>query len=114
MTTDLMTLSKAAEEYGILRRTLDDRIRSGRMPGYKMGGHVYVRAEDIEAFKEKSAWNRRGPHFIAVRERHSEGMSDYAIAKQLGLSRERIRQIRDKLGLPVNPRRPTLPKIGSQ
>jgi excisionase family DNA binding protein len=114
MTTNLMTLSKAAEEYGILRRTLDDRIRSGRMPGYKVDGHVYVRAEDIEGYKEKATWSRRGPHFIAVREGHSEGMSDYAIAKQLGLSRERIRQIRDKLDLPVNPRRPTLPKTRPQ
>jgi excisionase family DNA binding protein len=114
MTTDLMTLSQAAEQYGILRRTLDDRVRNGRMPGYKVDGHIYIRPEDIEAFKEQSAWSRRGPHFIAVREGHSEGMSDYAIAKQLGLSRERIRQIRDKLGLPVNPRRPTLPKTRPQ
>ena len=101
MTTDLMTLSQAAEQYGILRRTLDDRVRNGRMPGYKVDGHIYIRSEDIEAFKEQSAWSRRG-------------MSDYAIAKQLGLSRERIRQIRDKLGLPVNPRRPTLPKTRPQ
>jgi hypothetical protein len=73
-------------------------------------GHVYVRAEDIEEFKEKATLGRRGPNFMAVGKGHSEGMSDYSISKKLGLSRERIRQIRNKLGLPLNPRRPTLPK----
>ena len=111
MTTDLMTLNEAAEQYGILRSTLAARVLKGRMPGFRAGGHMYVRAEDIEGFKEKATWVRRGPHFSAVLEGHSEGMSDFAISKKLGLSRERIRQIRNKLGLPVNPRRPTLPKM---
>ena len=111
MATDLMTLNEAAEQYGILRSTLAARVLSGSMTGFRAGGHVYVRAEDIEEYKEKSAWRHRGPHFTAVLEGHSEGMSDYAISKKLGLSRERSRQIRNKLELPVNPRRPTLPKM---
>ena len=112
MATNLMTLSKASEEYGILRRTLEQRVHKGRLTAYKVHGHVYVLAEDVEEYKEQSALGRRGPHFTDVREGHSEGKSDYAMSKELGLSRERVRQIRSKMGLPRNPRRPTLPKMG--
>jgi excisionase family DNA binding protein len=110
MTTYLMTIDEAAEEYGVPRSTITSRLQAERMPSFRAGGHVYVRAEDMEEFKEKSALSRRGPHFAAVLEGHGEGMIDYAIAKKLGLSRERIRQIRNKLGLPLNPRTPRLPK----
>ena len=112
MAINLMTLSKAAEEYGILRRTLEQRIRRGRLTAYKVRGRVHVLTEDIEEYQAKAARGRRGPHFVYVSEGHSEGKSDYAISKELGLSRERVRQIRNKLGLPLNPRRPTLPKMG--
>jgi hypothetical protein len=110
MAINLMTISKAAEEYGIVRRTLAERVQGGHIPSYKGKGRIYVLAKDVEEYKEKAAQSRRGPHFMYVSEGHSEGKSDYAMSKELGLSRERIRQIRSKLGLPRNPRSPTLPK----
>lgn len=108
----LMSVSEAAREYGISRNNLAENIKSGKILAYVLKGHVYICAENIEAYKEASTEGRRGPNFTAVLKGHSEGKSDYAIAQELGLTRERVRQIRNKAGLPVNPRRPTLPKIG--
>ena len=110
--TPLMTISEAARKHGISRNKLSEYIRAGKIPGYAVRGHVFVSAESVAQYKDKIAWSRRGLNFNAVVEGHAEGKSDYAMAKELGLTRERIRQIRSKVGLPVNPRRPTLPKIG--
>ena len=106
----LMSVSEAAREYGVSRNNLSETIRAGRISGYVVKGHVYVSAESIANYREESTQSRLGPNFAAVLEGHSEGKSDYAIAKELGLTRERVRQIRSKVGLPLNPRRPTLPK----
>ena len=105
MIIELMTISAAAREYDIPRSRLTARVTSGRVQGYRAKGILYVRARDLEEYKERAAWGRRGPNFLVVQEGHSEGRSDYAMARELGLSRERIRQIRGKLGLPKNPRR---------
>jgi excisionase family DNA binding protein len=108
--TPLMTISEAARKHGISRNKLSEYIRAGKIPGYAVRGHVFVSAESVEQYKDKIVWSRRGLNFSAVVEGHAEGKSDYAISKELGLTRERVRQIRSKAGLPVNPRRPTLPK----
>jgi len=110
--TPLMTISEAARKHGISRNRLSGYIRAGKISSYAVRGHVFVSAESVEQYKDKVAWSRRGLNFSAVVEGHAEGKSDYAISKELGLTRERVRQIRSKAGLPVNPRRPTLPKIG--
>ena len=109
----LRSVSEAAREYGVSRNNLAENIRSGKIRAYVVKGHIYISAESIEDHNEaKEASNQggRGPNFTAVLEGYSEGKSDYAIAKELGLTRERVRQIRSKVGLPVNPRRPTLPR----
>ena len=110
--TSLMTVSEAAKKHGVSRNRLSEYIRAGKIPGYAVQGHVFVSAETVAQYKDKALWSRRGLNFSAVLEGHREGKSDYALAKELGLSRERVRQIRSKAGLPVNPRRPTLPKMG--
>ena len=45
-----------------------------------------------------------------VREAHATGEPDRVIATMMGISRERVRQIRTSLGLPTNPRKPRLAK----
>ena len=110
----LMSVSEAASKYGVSRNNLSDHLRAGRILGYVVKGHVFVSAASIAEYKEDSTWARRGPNFTAVLEGHRDGKSDYAIAKDLGLTRERVRQIRSVAGLPVNPRRPTLPKMRAQ
>ena len=105
-----MTISEAAMQHGVSRNKVADYIKSGKVLGYSVKGHIYITAESIEDYKYAYTWDRRGPNFTAVVDGHSEGKSDYAISRELGLTRERVRQIRSKVGLPVNPRRPTLPK----
>jgi hypothetical protein len=105
MIIELMTISAAAREYDIPRSRLTTRVTSGRIQGYRVKGILYVRAKDLDEYRERVAVGHRGPNFLVVKAGHGEGKSDYAMARELGLSRERIRQIRGKLGLPKNPRR---------
>lgn len=104
---DLLTLSEAARESGISIHTLSSRVSGGSMRCYRRQARTYVTLEDIGNWVPK--WYRG--HEIAILEAHTAGEPDAYIARKLGLSRERIRQIRgERLGLPANPPKPYLPK----
>ena len=48
--------------------------------------------------------NSKGDNFHAVAELHADGKRDVTIAKTLGISRERVRQLRVAHGLEARPR----------
>jgi hypothetical protein len=103
---DLLTFQEAGAKSGILPRTLIGRVRYRSLRSYQRNGKTFVTLEDI------AEWQPLWEHGQAdiVREGHATGESDVAIAARMGLSRERVRQIRNSLGLPPNPLKPRLPK----
>jgi len=103
---DLLTLTEAAQVSGISANTLAGRVRRGSMKSYHRQTRVYITLEDIGEWLP--LWYRG--HETVIREAHAAGEPDAYTAALLGLSRERIRQLRKKLGLPVNPPKPRLPK----
>jgi len=103
---DLLTLADASRRSGISPSTLASRIKNGSMRSYKIRGRVYITLEDIGEWLP--LWYRG--HETVIREAHAAGEPDAYTATLLGLSRERVGQLRKRLGLPVNPPKPRLPK----
>jgi len=105
-TITLLTISEAAEQTGINRETLSSRVRSGSLRTYKRNKKTYLVIDDI--IEWQPLWHNN--HIATVREAHATGEPDRVIATMMGISRERVRQIRTSLGLPTNPRKPRLAK----
>ena len=102
----LLTCAEASRESGINADALSSRVRSGSMRSYHRQGRVYITLEDVSEWFP--LWRR--DHEAIIREAHAAGEPDAYAAALLGLSRERVRQLRKKLGLPVNPPKPRLAK----
>ncbi|MAH49237.1 hypothetical protein CMI37_25655 [Candidatus Pacearchaeota archaeon] len=103
---ELLTCAEASQKSGLNAFTLWSRVRGGSIRSYRRNGKVYVTLEDIGDWMP--LWYRG--HEAAIREAHAAGEPDAHTARILGLSRERVRQLRTRLGLPVNPPKPRLPK----
>ena len=99
---ELLTISEAAKEYGINRNTLQHRATTGSMTSYKRGRHIYVTTADVLSWQP--LWAR--DHEKIIREANAAGESDSAIGAYLGISRERGRQLRNRIGLTANPPQP--------
>jgi excisionase family DNA binding protein len=55
MVERLLTPEQAANQLGIAPRTLREWLRSGKLPGVKLGRLWRIREADLEAFIAKSA-----------------------------------------------------------
>ena len=109
-TKKLMTIYTAATAFQVERSTLYKRIHSGTLVGYEVNNKMYVNAEDLMNWKENLNKSRRHEVSRLVAELWQEGLPDSDIAVRVGRSRERVRQIRNRMGKPANPRRAKLPK----
>jgi hypothetical protein len=103
---ELLSYREASELSGIHHDTLSSRVRNGSLGVYHRKGRTYITMEDVNEWQP--LWNR--DHDAVILEAHTAGESDVAMASMLGLSRERVRQIRNNLGLPANPLKPRLAK----
>ena len=103
---NLLTIAEAAEESGINQETLSSRVRNGSLRSYRRNGRVYLITQDITEWQP--LWHNN--HMDVIRGAHAAGEPDMVIATMLGISRERVRQLRTSLGLPRNPQKPRLPK----
>jgi len=108
---DLIPISMAATLFNVKYMTLFNRISSGSLKGYQVKGRTYVSPQDIVEWEATRHDRKRGSSWKKVEEALAQGKSDIAIAEQLGLSRERVRQIRTDMGVAKNPRRPGLPNM---
>lgn len=106
----LLSVPEAARQFGIKYNTLISRVISRTIPSSRVGKHRYINPEDMLRWHEYAHAKRHGPNWDAVAKCHAEGLSDVSISEQLGISRERVRQLRVRQGLSPNPRRPRLPK----
>ncbi len=97
---------EAARATGLLEHTLRARVRTGTLASYRYDKRTYVTLQDIAAWQPR----RRSDRELYIREGHAAGMSDASMGRDLGISRERVRQIRSGLGLEANPPRPRLTK----
>ena len=105
-TINLLTILEAAEESGINKETLSSRVRNGSLRTYTRNNRVYLIMGDITEWQP--LWHTG--HTDIIRQAHASGEPDTAIATMLGISRERVRQLRVSIGLPTNPPKPRLPK----
>jgi hypothetical protein len=103
---NLLTIAEAAEESGINRETLSSRIRGGSLRTYIRNNRMYLTMQDITEWQP--LWHNN--HMDTIREAHAAGEPDVVVAAMLGISRERVRQLRTSIGLPINPQKPRLPK----
>ena len=107
---DLIPISMAATLFNVKYMTLFNRISSGSLKGYQVKGRTYVSPQDIVEWEATRHDRKRGSSW-KIEEALAQGKSDIAIAEQLGISRERVRQIRTDMGVAKNPRRPGLPNM---
>ena len=108
----LISIATAVKRWNINLSTITSRVRRGQMPSYNIDGRIYLNPADvIDWLQIHSEGLSKGDNWLLVQQAHEQGLSDVAIAEQLGISRERVRQIRVKQGLLPNSRRPQLPKI---
>ncbi len=102
----LYTLAEASRETGVNLTTLKGRVRTGSLRAYKRGNGIFLDLQDIAEWQP--LWSRDYNYIIQTA--HASGEPDSAIAAIIGVSRERVRQIRKSLGLKANPMRGRLPK----
>lgn len=50
---DWLTSKQVAEKFQVTPRTVSRWVRSGKLPGYRVGGHRRYRREDVEALAER-------------------------------------------------------------
>jgi len=109
---NLISVATAAERWNMKYSTLTSRIKRRAIPSYSIGGRIYINPADmVDWLQVHSGGLAKGDNWFLVKQAHEQGLSDVAIAEAVGISRERVRQIRAKQGLLPNSRRPGLPKI---
>jgi excisionase family DNA binding protein len=47
---ELLTITAAAERRGVTRQNIDYLLRNGKIPGVVIGGKVFVRIKDLDAY----------------------------------------------------------------
>ena len=106
----LVPIAKAASMLEITASALYERIHVGTLVGYDVNKKLHVDIGALLAGQDGRSHAKRGELWALVESLWQDGLSDSEIARQIGRSRERVRQIRSGLGKPRNPRRATLPK----
>ena len=109
-TKKLMTVYNAAAEFNLERSTLYRRIESGTLTSYEVNNKVHVDPDELNNWGENINVIRGNDTADKVAELWEEGLPDSVIAVRIGRSRERVRQIRTKMGKKPNPRMARLPK----
>jgi excisionase family DNA binding protein len=59
---DLVGLPEAAQILGLHRATVNDMVIAGRLRGYRLGAHWYVRRLDLETFRRSYQRPKTVPH----------------------------------------------------
>ena len=107
---NLLLVAKASSLFNIQRSTIYRRIGAGTLEGYTINNKVYVDSDEMLSWKEHTRPSRRGTLWRMVDNLWQDGHPDGDIARLVGRSRERVRQIRAGLGKQANPRKARLPK----
>jgi excisionase family DNA binding protein len=47
---ELLTITAAAERRGVTRQNMDFLVRNGKIPSVSIGGKVFVRIKDLDAY----------------------------------------------------------------
>jgi len=94
----LITLAEAARLYNIRLRTLHSRVHRGTLKTVQAGYHQrrYVDPFALMDWKPKEHRKpkQRGVNYRRVNELAGQGYKNIEIAKELGISRERVRQLK--------------------
>ena len=104
--TTWLTIADASRLTNIPDSTLRNRIKGGGLPCYSPDGvHLLVSLSDIDAWRDRRKIRQSGPrHWGANSSRvlamYGEGYRDSHIASAIGITRQRVAQIRQRAGLP--------------
>src|SRR5918999_3121505 len=101
-TTDLLTVSAAAQHTGLPRTIISSWITTGQLPAVRINGRRHVRAEDLAATQARAhegevvpVWRqnrkRAGKRLRAIRE--AAGLNQIQLAAISGLTHEAISRI---------------------
>ena len=115
MEDNIVTLVPISSIKSTPKATLYSRIKSGTLVAYEVKGQLYLNPDEVKGWGEIKKQRARAAQkssslWQEVQRLHELDYSDIAIAEKTGRSRERIRVIRNGLGLEPNARRPRLPK----
>lgn len=58
---DLVSLPRAAEMLGLHRGTVNEMVNCGRLRGFRLGPHWYVRRSELDLFKEQYRRPKNAP-----------------------------------------------------
>ena len=101
--TTRQSIPEASRRLGISQSAIWGRITRGDIPRYSVDGyHVAVDLSDITAWvdrrrdKQPHKWGANAQMVVALR---NEGYTDALIASTLGISRQRVAQIRQRAGV---------------
>src|ERR671913_2438018 len=101
-TSDLLTVSAAAERTGLPRTIISSWITTGQLPAVRINGRRHVKAEDLAATQARAhegevvpAWRqnrkRAGKRLRAIRE--TAGLNQIQLAAASGLTHEAISRL---------------------
>ena len=57
---NLLTAGEAAKRLRVCRHTVYSRIRSGRLPAYRLGGSLRIKADDLARYVDGARIGTRG------------------------------------------------------
>jgi len=104
--TTRLTIAQASRRFGVPADTIRSRIERGVLPSYTAedGYHVLVSPEDVASWqdgrKEPRKQRQRGANAYRVETMYNDGYSDRRIATALGITHQRVSQLRRAAGLP--------------
>ena len=101
----LITVQEAHKQYAVVPATVYHRIHNGRLKGYELNNKWYVDPLDLIGWENTLHKSRHGDVFNQLPGLHEQGITDSELANHLQVSRQRVHQIRNKLGLKANPRK---------
>ena len=112
--TTRLTIAQASRRFGLSADTIRSRIERGALPSYTLDGyHLLVSPDDIAAWEDgrngrrrQPGQRQRGANAHRVETMYNDGHSDRSIATALGITHQRVSQLRRAVGLP------RLPKAG--
>jgi len=95
-----LTIAQAASHLGLRKSVLRGRVERGTLPSYSPDGyHRWVSVSDVIAWKDRRNRHPRGPNSSRVVALRNQGYTDRSIAAMLGISYQRVSQIRQRAGL---------------